>query len=462
MVNSNYHGPAIPTGVIQGGNTFGFNGDGQNTWNPRVGFAWMVPGADRFVLRGGIGMYHTTTEGQMNLLLCAEAPTGIWSVLAGQNNYFSSDAKPFPDAPAFPVFTPYSPTTDFTLASLSMHWRPPTTYHYTLGLQSRLPGGAVLDVAYAGARDLHPILGRTINQAPLASASNPIRGQTTNTVANIPLRAPYIGWTANTMYYFGTDGEAWYNALQTSLTQKFRHSLQYQAAYTWDRLLSPVPGFTTGSNEFGPTGEQTNLRAHNPGYGPDYNVRPQRFVLSAHYALPSPAKSHPFLASTLGGWSVATATVVQAGQESSFAFNNIYNVYGITSDRASNAPGCTAKNVSTPGSGSHRVGNYIDSACFAAPAVIGDDGIGTGFGNTPNGILHEPDQADIDLSLSKTQLVQWPKEGASVQSRADFFNALNHPNFAGPNNAASSSTLGDITAMNTNPRVVQFSLRFAF
>jgi hypothetical protein len=343
-----------------------------------------------------------------------------------------------------------------------MNWRPPTIYHYSLGLQSRLPGGAVLDVAYAGARDLHPILGRTINQAPLASASNPIRGQTTNTVANIPLRAPYIGWTANTMYYFGTDGEAWYNALQTSLTQKFRHSLQYQAAYTWDRLLSPVPGFTTGSNEFGPTGEQTNLRAHNPGYGPDYNVRPQRFVLSAHYALPSPAKSHPFLASTLGGWSVATATVVQAGQESSFAFNNIYNVYGITSDRASNAPGCTAKNVSTPGSVSHRVGNYIDSACFAAPAVIGDDGIGTGFGNTPNGILHEPDQADIDLSLSKTQLVQWPKEGASVQSRADFFNALNHPNFAGPNNAASSSTLGDITAMNTNPRVVQFSLRFAF
>jgi hypothetical protein len=398
----------------------------------------------------------------MNLLLCAEAPTGLWSVLTGTYNASSTDANPFPAAPAFPVSTPYSSSTEFTLAALAMNWRPPTIYHYSLGLQSRLPGGAVLDVAYAGARDLHPILGRTINQAPLASASNPIRGQTTNTVANIPLRAPYIGWTANTMYYFGTDGEAWYNALQTSLTQKFRHSLQYQAAYTWDRLLSPVPGFTTGSNEFGPTGEQTNLRAHNPGYGPDYNVRPQRFVLSAHYALPSPAKSHPFLASTLGGWSVATATVVQAGQESSFAFNNIYNVYGITSDRASNAPGCTAKNVSTPGSVSHRVGNYIDSACFAAPAVIGDDGIGTGFGNTPNGILHEPDQADIDLSLSKTQLVQWPKEGASVQSRADFFNALNHPNFAGPNNAASSSTLGDITAMNTNPRVVQFSLRFAF
>jgi len=464
LVNSNYHGPMPPAGVIQGKNTFGFNGDGQNTWNPRIGFAWMLPRSDRFVLRGGVGMYHTTTEGQMNLLLCAEAPTGIWSVLSGQYNAFSTDASPFPAAPAFPVFTPYSPSTDFTLAALAMDWRPPTTYHYSLGLQSRLPGGPVLDVAYAGARDLHAILGRTINQANLASGANPIRGQTTNTVANVPLRAPYLGWTANTMYYFATDGEAWYSALQASLTQKIRHSLQYQAAYTWERLLSPVPGFTTGSNEFGPTGDQKALRAHEAGYGPDYNVRPQRFVLSAFYALPGPAKSHPLLSNALGGWSLATATVVQSGQEGSITFNNINNVYGITSDRASYAPGCSAKNLSTPGSVSHRVDNYINKACLAAPAVIGDDGVGTGFGNTSNGVLREPDQADVDLSLSKSLQVRWPKEGASVQLRADFFNALNHPNFAGPNNAFTTtpSTFGTITAMSTNPRVIQFALRFSF
>ena len=160
IVNSNYKGPTPPTGVIRGKNTFGFNGDGQNTWNPRAGFSWMLPGTDRFVLRGGIGVYHSTTEGQMNLLLCAEAPTGIWAVYTGTNNGFSSDANPFPYAPTFPVFAPYSPSTDFTLAALGMGWRPPTIYHYSLGLQSRLPGGAILDIAYAGARDLHTILGR--------------------------------------------------------------------------------------------------------------------------------------------------------------------------------------------------------------------------------------------------------------------------------------------------------------
>jgi hypothetical protein len=111
------------------------------------------------------------------------------------------------------------------------------------------------------------------------------------------------------------------------------------------------------------------------------------------------------------------------------------------------------------------VNKYINTACFVAPAVLNpsDDATATGFGNTPNGILRGPDQADIDLSLSKNVMVSWPREGASLQVRSDFFNTLNHPNFAFPANSASSpGSFGKIYGMSTNPRVVQLALRFSF
>jgi hypothetical protein len=288
-------------------------------------------------------------------------------------------------------------------------------------------------------------------------------------LANIDLRKPYEGFTTQSVTNDQTGGQAWYSSLQASLSQQYKHRFQYQASFTWARLLSPVPGFTIGSNEIGPSGDQNNLHVHSPGYGPDFNIRPLRFVLSAFYALPSPAKTNTLLANTLGGWSLATATLVQDGQQAGIGYNNLNNVYGVNGDRASYAAGCDKNHVSTSGSISYRATHgYINSSCFAVPAIIGDPepstGVpqGTGFGNTPNGILREHDQADIDLSLIKSLQVHWPKEDASVQFRADFFNALNHPNFAGPNSEYGTSSFGTITSMSTNPRVIQFALKYAF
>jgi hypothetical protein len=475
VVGSNYKGPTPPLpGVEQGKNTFGFNGQNQNVWNPRLGFAWMLPGSDWFVLRGGAGTYHTTTQGQMNLQLCASAPFGQWSFTEGTGNAAASDANPMPNPGAFPQWIPYKGSVDsngvangnvdtgYTLGSFAMDWRPPTTYHFSLGLQSKLPGGAVLDVTYAGARDLHLIMGASMNTAPLASPSHPIRGQTTNTVANVNIRKPYLGWAPNSMWQWRMGNEAWYNALQSSLSQQWKHKLQYQASFTWARLLSPVPDFSTGTNVTGPSGDQVNLRA---GYGPDQNIRPVRFVLSAYYALPSPAKSHHLLADTLGGWSLSTATLIQDGRQVSIGYTNTNNVYGENTDRASFAAGCTAKNLPTSGSVGRRRNGYVNSKCLTTPAVIGDDGIATGYGNTPNGVLRGVDQVNADISLAKTFQARWPREGANATFRADFFNAFNHPNFADPNLAytgPTGSAFGTITGMSTNPRIIQFSIKLGF
>lgn len=473
IVASNYAGPKpIPAGVEQGKNTFGFPGDLQDVWNPRLGFAWLIPGTDRFLLRGGGGAYHTTPTGQMNLQMCASEPFGQWGFTVGTGNAAASDAAPMPNPGPFPQWIPYTGAVDangnptgntdsgFTMAAFAQNWRPPTTYHFSLGLQSRIPGGAVLDVTYSGARDLHLIVGISANQAELASPSHPIRGVTTNTytAANINARKPYLGWASGTMYEWRTGNEAWYNALQASLSQQWKHSLQYQTSFTWARLLSPVPDFTTGTNSVGPSGDQNNLRA---GYGPDQNIRPLRFTLALYYSLPSPSNSHRFLNETVGGWTASTSTLIQSGHQLSIGYTNTTSVYGINVDRASFASGCTAKNLPTQGSNGQRaLRGWVNTACLTTPAAIGG---GLGFGNTPNGVIRGPGQVVSDISLAKAFQVPFPKEGAKVTFRTDFFNAFNHPNFGGPGlNYTTSGNFGYITAMSTNPRLIQFSLSYSF
>ena len=192
-----------------------------------------------------------------------------------------------------------------------------------------------------------------------------------------------------------------------------------------------------------------------------------RFVLSAIYNLPGPTNNH-LLADVIGGWSVATATTIQDGQQLPIVYTNAANYAGEngpSTDRASYAAGCTAAGLQTSGSVGNRVGGYINKACLAAPAFLVDSG-GTEntrtFGNTGSGVLRGPDQTDVDLSLNKTVQVNWPKEGANVQFKTDFFNMLNHPNFANPNPLYPSAAFGTITSMSANPRLIQFALRFAF
>ena len=106
--------------------------------------------------------------------------------------------------------------------------------------------------------------------------------------------------------------------------------------------------------------------------------------------------------------------------------------------------------------------SYFDKSCFTSPPIIGADGIGTGFGNSGTGIVNGPGQANLDLGIAKTLTLNWPMEKSSLQVRAEFFNALNHPQFSDPDTNFSSPTFGVISSTAVNPRVIQLALRFLF
>jgi hypothetical protein len=80
----------------------------------------------------------------------------------------------------------------------------------------------------------------------------------------------------------------------------------------------------------------------------------------------------------------------------------------------------------------------VDLTSFAIPCTIA--GVATGsssdcvpgtrhFGNERRDMLHGPTYKQWDLAIYKNTPLT---ERLSLQLRADFFNALNHPNFANP------------------------------
>jgi hypothetical protein len=470
VVGSNFSGGTIPAGVTKANTNTAIDNDGQNGWEPRLGFAWQLPGTNRFVLRGGYGLFYTRTTGEPFLQLLGAPPWGeIRQMFPG------TVGAALPPTPAFPIFLPYSPTTALTPTVFSTHFRPPVLQRYSLNLQTELAKNWMLEVGYQGNRGTKLVQNRSFNQALPASPSNPIRGQTSNDFVNVAQRVPIQGFDPTFSTFIESGGSSWYNALGVGLSKRFSKGLQFLASYTWASALETNPGYSTGAFAGGGRlGDQNSARAN---YGPDDFTRPQRLVISYVYDFPTPASSSSFKKRTLGGWSVAGVTTFQSGQRLTIVDTNILSAFApFVTDRVQLAPGCTNKSVETPGPVTSKLANYVNASCFTLPPVIGSDGLGTAFGNSGNGIVSGPDQRNFDISVIKTTLLS---ENKSLEFRAEFFNAFNTPSFGFNSSELNVGTVApdqntglaswqpnpagaQITSTTVAPRVIQFALKLYF
>ncbi len=464
VVSENFPG-MVPPGVTQVDNRFALAGKGQNRLAPRIGFAWQIfPHSSRLVLRGGYGVFYTRLHGLATFQLLTAQPFGKLRVSAAQANAAATLENPFPQPiPAlsdFPTFSPITPTAQETILVLDQDWQPPIVQQWSLNVQTEFAHNFLLEVGYVGSRGTRLPRSRGLNQARLASPDNPIRGETTNTVANIPQRVPIQGFAAveTGIRSLETEGQFWYNDVEVSVTKRFSRGLQFLASYTFSRTLD-TDGFDTESLSSGASnqGDQRNPRAR---FGPSGFSRDHRFVLSYLYELPSPADRTGFSGRLLGGWSVAGVTTFQSGQHLTLLGTNAANVFGITGDRVQLAPECTNDDLGNPGSVTDKLDNFFNSACISPSwPVIGDDGVGTDFGNSGVGIVEGPDQRNFDIAIIKrTQLT----ENTNIEFRAELFNAFNTPQFANPEVDTDQANFGTINETSVSPRIIQFALKINF
>jgi hypothetical protein len=259
-------------------------------------------------------------------------------------------------------------------------------------------------------------------------------------------------------FFWYTEGNSRYNALQTEVTHRFSSSLQFRANYTWAKNMDMNSGLTgaQSQNQSQMIMDRNDLRRD---WGPSALGVTSQASISARYELPFGRGKHWMRNASgienkvLGGWQLNGITTLLSG----FRFTPVIgaNRSGDGDTRNPDRP-----SLNPAFSGPVVLGKqqqWFNPNAFILPAF------GT-YGNLGRGVFTGPGLANLDVSLFKSVALT---ERASLQFRAEFFNVLNHTNLGTPNATVFSGTsanasAGLITTLATTPRQIQFGLKLIF
>jgi hypothetical protein len=461
-----------------------------SNFGPRVGFAYQA--MDKLVIRGGVGIFYDRI-GADRFVHGVEQGNPYSTTLdySGSASAPFTIQNPFPNLPLGQFVQRWADPSTLKSSNLSVPFiyevtHTPVIRQYNLNFQYEFAPRWVLEAGYVGSSGINLLdYNHNVNTAGLASASNPINGQTTTTVANVAFRVPYVGYAPAGLQATAYDGKSNYNSLQVTVRKQLSRGLTLQGSYTWSKSLSDVLVDSANSNNSGVLSQQ---------YGPTYFNRPQRFILNYSWDIPTGNINHMAKA-IIGGWNLSGVTTIQNGLPFTFVDGHAGTAYGTNGTgttsgfgRAEMCPGSTYGSIATPGGIESRLGGYSGgpgyfnaSAFCPAPAIM-PDGVtvttqaacptcATLFGNSGIGILPGPGQVNFDSTLRKQFNVT---ERVNVQFRAEFFNLFNHAQFNGispgsgtggvtsflpqPFNAGGST----ITTTSVNPRIIQLGLKVVF
>jgi hypothetical protein len=383
VVAANYSGP-IPAGIIRANNNAAILRGQQNGLAPRIGFAWQPSGrSSNVVMRAGYGIFFSEPTGQAFFQSVFGAPFSLGRLNIGQANSTATFSHPFPEPfPSpdfFPYFPAYSPTSNVTISTVSPEFRPSLLQQFGLNWQVECTKSWVLEAGYFGSRGTHLLRYRSLNQALPASPGTPIRGVSTNTVANVGLRVPVQGVPPDALTLVESAGTSWYNGLEASLTRRFERGLELLSSYTFSKTLdsdgSNTNGISAGNTI--PLGDQNSPRQR---WGRASFDRTHRFVMSAVYTFPPPVRS--WMRTMFGGWTASGVLTIQSGSALTIGYTNPTNVSGINEDRAQLASACSGPTLVRRGSTESKLDGYFNASCFTTPPVVGEDGVATSFGNS--------------------------------------------------------------------------------
>jgi hypothetical protein len=361
------------------------------------------------------------------------------------------------------------------------HFVVPSTQQWNLTVQRSLGRQWVLEVGYVGTHSLHLRETRDALQSQNATTANPVDINspafcnpnpcviTTNTFANAIARSRAQGINGYSGFQlFANDAYSHYNSLQSTLSRRWGAGY-FQAAYTFSRSTDAT---STGNTAFNTAFNDESTLNDSRGLS-DFD-RTHRLAVSYRYDLPFFKSAEGWTEKALAGWAVSGITIIQSGAPFSVldsgagtGFLGGGSAPGVLT--ASLASGSTLSSALSSGSMGTRIDGYLNRSAFALAPLLypaqcdpvnNPNFCATGFGNLGRNTFRGPGQQNWDFSLIKNFRLT---ERQSLRFTTDFFNMWNHVNFGNPAfTDVEGGSFGKITSTVGTPRLIQFSLRYAF
>jgi hypothetical protein len=473
----------------------------KDNFAPRIGIAYGL--TRKTILRSGYGIFWVPNDvsfalNPINDMINASSTTYTGTV-DGTHPY-NSITLPFPNGISAPPGR--SLGTQGTQQFLTQvvqaitevdRTRDPGGYiqQWNLSIERQISGGILLSAAYVGSKGTHleqysqqvnQISDALLSQAAaqfaaggrstvtlLQSAPNPFVGNGGEVLAlGAPtttkgqLLRPYPQYTSVELAGQGSFSST-YDSLQVTARRRFPGAGSLLVAYTNSKLISNTDTLTSWlETGVGAIQDNNNLLAERSLSSQDV---PQRMVISYVLDLPF-GQGRKYLStldgrlnSIVGGWGIDGVTTFQRGFPLVFRNGqaNDATLFGAGS-RPNVLSECDKS--AAPG-GLARLNDWFNTTCFAAPADFT-------FGNEArvDSTLRADGVNNFDVAAFKD--LPLDREGrTSMEFRVEFFNLLNRPQFAPPNTTCCSTNnanFGVVTssASGTNPRLVQFALKFLF
>ena len=459
-----------------------------NNFGPRISVAYRI--TDKTVLRTGYGLFYNPT-------IWGTAGAGLGGISGFQA------VTPWVQYKDNDGFTPWSRVSDpwpgtgplgltgsslgsrtqlgnGTSAPLRDQVASAYTQTWSFGFQRELPSSILVDASYVGTKGTklnwleaghRNYLGSWVEtmtaderNALLSQVPNPFYGIVSEPTYG--LSGPVVGAAQLLMPYpqftdVNVFNAPWanssYHAFQLKVDKRFSKGLQFLVTYTNaksidDGSLSAWTGWL-GGDQGGPA--NPNNRTIDRALS-QYDIA-QIFQVVYVYQLPFGRSRkwgstwNSVLDAFLGGWQTNGIWRWDTGQPVQLYLDSGVSVPSYGGQRP-NLTGTLERNL---GSTDDRLGQY-----FANPEVVERPPtytLGTAPRLLPN--VRKPGTNNASLSIFKEISLNAMREGARLEFRAEAFNALNTPQFCGPNTAFGTGNFGQTFSQCNSPREAQLALK---